>query len=356
MASALLGGDVPTCAVRPSVVTTVKLGTGESCDIVCGVDRSSGGLQRRVYMYKTQVIGATPWIASGIPAGAIEGTSAEIEELVHGEVVSVFNVAGEWLFAMGEAVDSSKHIGPPGTSAYATLRACIPNNVATLGIVPSRSYAFVVQRQGKYKSWVFARSRLYCVCVWNRSEGGLKPISRDQWNIVGCSYVRTFSAQISSVIAEHCIRLTPSSCSGLVFELDGKLQKVVNGERLRYESLQSDATAQLAQYISAEHGGLIRNGDVVISTKDAALYMRYVNAVWAAYMSQHVWKPACKCTNVFKTTVAALHTIYIALIGTPEACITRKRVKEYLKSRCAVSVAKSIVTWQRVMLDRVSIP
>ena len=342
--------------VRSSAVTVVKSGSEESRDIVCCVDRSSSGLRRHVYVHKTRTVGATPWITSGIPTGRVGGTSTEVEELIHGEVVSVFNVAGKWLFAMGDVVDSSKHIGPPGTSAYATLRACIPGNVDALGIVPSRSYAFVVQRQGKYKSWIFARSRVYCVCVWSANEGNLEPVSRDKWNVVGCSVVRTFSASVSSVIEKHCTRLTPSSCSGLVFEVDGKLQKVVNGERLRYESLQSDTTEQLAKYISAEHSGSIRDGVVVISVKNATLYIRYIDAVWTAYMSQHVWKPTRKCAKGFKNIVDALHTKYIALIGTPGACTTRKRVKEYLKSRCAVSVAENIITWQREMRVKVSNP
>ena len=94
----------------------------------------------------------------------------------------------------------------------------------------------------------------------------------------------------------------------------------------------------------------------MVSVKNAMLYIRYIDAVWTAYMAQHVWKPTRKCAKVFKNIVDALHTVYISLIGTPDARTTRKRVKEYLKSCCAVSVAKNIVTWQREMRVKVSNP
>ena len=156
------------CCPVKCTTTVMKSGSGESCDIVCCVDRSQLRTSSLMSMCtRHEPLVRTPWIASGIPTGRVGGTSTEVEELVHGEVVSVFNIAGKWLFAMGDVVDSSKHIGPPGRSAYATLRSCIPGDVVSLGIVPSRSYAFVVQRQGKHKSWVFARSRVYCVCVWS---------------------------------------------------------------------------------------------------------------------------------------------------------------------------------------------
>ena len=351
MARALLGGDVTICSAQPSATTTIRSQNGEANKIVYCVDRSSYGLKRHVYMHNSRTVGAAPWEASGIPSGHIGTTPTDIEELVHGEVISVFNVGGQWLVAMGNIIDSSKYIGSPGTSAYATLCSCIPNsNISALGLVPTRSYAFVVQRQGIYKSWIFERDRIYCVCVWSVTDTHLKPVSRDEWNMKGCSYVRTFSTVVNSVIAEYCTRMTPSACSGLVFEVAGKFQKVVNGERRRYEELQNDTTAQLAQYIFAEHNGQIKRGDVVMKMKEAKLYLKYVDAVWVAYMVQHVWKPTRKCAPIFKNIVEALHVKYISLIGTAGARTTRKQVKNYLKSCCAVYVAKSIVTWQRQML------